>query len=298
MPLNPVFYQQTNINMDLKRNKNSITFGHIIAGYANPTVRTLMNNSIIHGDFASVPETGCLFLKSLQTAVKKYVQDNDVYKSLRDFYSRVVGNDVSCLNYNDKRVLARVKAIKILMGNSFSPKTYTDIGCGNAKITEGIAKAFNIPKDKANGLDVFLYPAKDVDVSVRKFDGVNIPLEKKSQDLVSLFTVFHHVENPSNLLTNIREALSPKGKLVIREFNAKSPEENRFNLIMDEMLYKVYNDYPDVPISENYIEKKQLETKLGKFGFKCDKVMDDTTSDTKVSKNPYQPFYAVFSKSS
>ncbi len=233
---------------------------------------------------------------NLLTIVKIYSQDNDVYKSLRDFFVKTVGDNVSSINDDNKRVAARVKSIKALMGSSFTPKTYTDVGCGNAKITEGIAKFFNIPKDKANGLDVFLYPAKDVEVSVKNFDGVNLPLEKQSQDLISLFTVFHHIEKPSTLLTNIREALSSKGKLVIREFNAKSSEEKRFNLIMDEMLYKVYNDYPNVPISEHYIEKEQLKIMLTKLGFKCDKIMNDTMSDTKISKNPYQPFYAVFSK--
>ena len=178
----------------------------------------------------------------------------------------------------------------------FQPSTYSDIGCGNAKITEGVAKAFDIGKTEANGLDVFLYPSNDLNVTVNKYDGNNLPLEKCSQDLVSLFTVFHHIESPEKLLKNIKEVLTPKGKLIIREFNANTSEEKRFNLIMDEMLYKVYNDYPEVPINDRYVSKDDLMAKIEKAGFKCEKIIDDTTSDTKTSKNPYKPFYAIFSK--
>ena len=275
---------------------NNVSFGHIIAGYADPTVRSLINNSIIHGDFASQQTVGKLFLKKIQKSVNRYVQDNDVYKSLRDYYTETVGSSVACLNDDRKRVAARVDALKTLIAGEFRPSTYSDIGCGNAKITEGVAKAFNIGKNDANGLDVFLYPENNLDVTTKIYDGTNLPLEKCSQDLMSMFTVFHHIQNPTNLLKNINEALSSEGKFIVREFNAKTPEEKRFNLIMDEMLYKVYDDYPEVPINDKYVSKADLKSKIEKLGFKCEKIMDDTTSDTKVSKNPYSPFYAVFSK--
>ena len=275
------------------KNNKEVHFGHIIESYQNPGIKTLIKDSI-SWRFAQAPDNGIKFINTLQGAIKKYSKNDDVYKSLRDFYLKIF-EDNSLIREN-RKIINRAKALKSVMGNNFKPQSYLDVGCGNAKITNGLVDAFNIDKKNALGIDIFLYPADNIDFAVKQYDGVNLPVGKNSQDFISLFTVLHHVDNPTQLLKNIKGALSPKGKLVIRDFDAITPEDKRFNLVMDEMLFKVYDDYPEVPIHERYMKKSEMVSMLQGCGLRCEKIVDDTSSDTLKSKNPYNPFYAVFSK--
>lgn len=290
--IQPILSFSDNKN-NLKTNRN-VSFKNIREGHMNKKVRNLMTQSIVFGDFAKDKMAGQSFVKEIDKAVNKYSNNDDVYKYLRGYFVKNVGEDVSVLNDENKRIATRISGVHMAL-SSFLPTKYTDIGCGNGKITEGIAKSYAIKKNDTNGFDVFLYPDKDIDITLKKYDGVNIPLKNNSQDCVSFFTVFHHIKNPKSLFENIKNILTKDGKLLIREFNAESLDDKNFNLVMDEMLYKVYNDYSQVPISKSYVGKVELKSILSKFGFKCEKIIDDTGSDTLISKNPYKPFYAVFS---
>ena len=91
-----------------------------------------------------------------------------------------------------------------------------DVGCGNGQFGEAIAKRFNAD---VRGVDVVDYA--NADIPIEFYDGVHLPFEDNSFDVIVMAMMLHHVEHQEELLN---EAIRCSRKcLVIYEDTYFSP---------------------------------------------------------------------------
>ncbi|OGI17261.1 MAG: hypothetical protein A2287_07025 [Candidatus Melainabacteria bacterium RIFOXYA12_FULL_32_12] len=236
--------------------KNDISFlgniqRSIKEAWKDSIVREMIEKSVMCGNFKECPEFGKAFLERIDALCSSKLSNDEIYKELSKFFEKIRPQiDNSFATDDEKRFQRRVGQVKDILGNK-KVEIFTDVGCGDGEITSAIGSALKLKKDKVTGLEVYIRPDKTYPFTIKQFDGVKIPLPDNSQDLVTLFTVLHHAENPDGLLKEIRRILSPNGKLIVREFDAKNDSEKLFNVVMDEMLYKVYTSYDGVPVRED-----------------------------------------------
>ncbi|MGH7246141.1 MAG: class I SAM-dependent methyltransferase [Candidatus Levyibacteriota bacterium] len=100
----------------------------------------------------------------------------------------------------------------------FTPRKILDVGCASGWFLSNIAKKY--PKAKCFGIDIYkeavLYGKKRYPkMSFRQADGHRIPFANNSFDLVICTEVLEHVENPNQMLLEIKRVLSEKGVAII-----------------------------------------------------------------------------------
>ncbi len=71
-----------------------------------------------------------------------------------------------------------------------------DVGCGNGQFGEEIAKRFNAD---VRGVDVVDYA--NADIPIEFYDGVHLPFEDNSFDVIVMAMMLHHVEHQEELLS-------------------------------------------------------------------------------------------------
>ena len=69
-----------------------------------------------------------------------------------------------------------------------------DVGCGNGKFGEAIAKAY---KADVRGVDVVNYANSDIKIDI--YDGVSLPFKDNSFDVIVMCMMLHHVEHQEDL---------------------------------------------------------------------------------------------------
>ena len=106
-------------------------------------------------------------------------------------------------------VKAHVKA-------GFLPKTIIDVGCGlggsRRQLLSVIKGATWLGIDIEDSPEVNARPEMREDM--RSYDGVNLPVETSSVDLVYSHQVFEHVRYPEQLLKDISRVLAPGGLFI------------------------------------------------------------------------------------
>ena len=88
-----------------------------------------------------------------------------------------------------------------------------DVGCGDARISEGIARLR--PDVEVHGLDVWQRPETAIPVTV--FDGVHIPHPDASFDALVFVDVLHHTRDPAVLLREAKRVA--RRCIVIKDHN-------------------------------------------------------------------------------
>lgn len=83
-----------------------------------------------------------------------------------------------------------------------------DVGCGDGQIAAFVAR--DDAGTSVSGIDVMLRP--QCHIPVAQFDGITIPYETSSFDVVMFVDVLHHAEDPLRLL---QEAVRVTRKLVL-----------------------------------------------------------------------------------
>lgn len=74
--------------------------------------------------------------------------------------------------------------------------TVVDVGCGDGLIGSLVHE--HRPDLEVSGIDIAVRPGTHI--PVQAFDGLSIPLEDRSADVVMLVDVLHHAEEPMRLL--------------------------------------------------------------------------------------------------
>jgi len=86
-----------------------------------------------------------------------------------------------------------------------------DVGCGDGRLAQALCR--QRPDIRLVGLDVFARPEGCVPVQV--FDGLHIPMDARTFDLVMFVDVLHHSDRPASLLAEA--ARVSKGSVLIKD---------------------------------------------------------------------------------
>jgi len=171
-------------------------------------------------------------------------------------------------NKTQQRNSERVRHIIKIFKPSRKVTTFLDIGCGNAEITQEIAKTFKI--DEVYGADIFdekdfKAPKSTIVVNYKQVINNKINLPDHSVDFITCNMSIHHFEDFKQMMSEICRILKPKGWLFFREHDV--PLEN---LELKDQLNKMHEEYPDHPGGNiNYWPRETLkEVLVNEYRFK------------------------------
>ncbi|WP_321391135.1 class I SAM-dependent methyltransferase [Emcibacter sp.] len=100
-------------------------------------------------------------------------------------------------------------------------ETVLDVGCGNGRFGENIARKFNAC---VTGIDVVDYA--DAGIPIKFYDGYTIPFDDNSFDVIIMAFMLHHVKHQDVIF---KEALRcSKSKIIIYEDTYFSPWQHLF----------------------------------------------------------------------
>lgn len=97
-----------------------------------------------------------------------------------------------------------------------APRRILDLGCGTGSSIDFFQRVF--PASEWVGVDIEVSP--EVSQRTRQdgtfvtFDGINIPFDEASFDLVFSNQSFEHVRHPEGLLKEVQRVLSPTGRFI------------------------------------------------------------------------------------
>jgi 2-polyprenyl-3-methyl-5-hydroxy-6-metoxy-1,4-benzoquinol methylase len=147
------------------------------------------------------------------------------------YYSYDMSQKLPWFILKGKEILDRLKLGSIL-NHAQHIKSYLDIGCGDGRYLRTVEASKNISKENLYGLEL-----DDHVVSELKKQGYqafcerieNAPsLDQKKFDLITMFHVIEHVEDPLVVIRNIKNLLNSKGILVIETPNINSLDAKIF----------------------------------------------------------------------
>jgi SAM-dependent methyltransferase len=102
-----------------------------------------------------------------------------------------------------------------------------DVGCGDGQVGALIQQ--HRPDVRVRGIDIAARP--ETHIPVQEFDGVTIPLEDDSVDVVMSVDVLHHAEQPSRLLAEMDRVAARA--LVIKDVTPVGPFSDATLRFMD-----------------------------------------------------------------
>jgi SAM-dependent methyltransferase len=122
-----------------------------------------------------------------------------------------------------------------------------DIGTGDGQIAAALAA--NRPDVSIEGLDVLVRP--NTAIPVARFDGRTIPHATGSVDVVTLFDVLHHADDPAALLAEASRVT--RGCVIIKDHVAAGRLSRAILTLMDE----VGNRRHGVALPHHYLTASQ-----------------------------------------
>ena len=130
-----------------------------------------------------------------------------------------------------KYQLDRRKFKSIFKLLAIRPESYLDIGCGTGRYLK-CASELGLQKEKIFGIDISDKPLKELrdqgfQTECSRAENYNIELENKF-DLITMFHVIEHLENPKETIELIEKWLNPGGLLVIETPNIDSLDAKIF----------------------------------------------------------------------
>lgn len=211
------------------------------------------------------------------------------FKTLKQAHPKQI--EEAFKTYSQNRFVDRANLIKqILDDNGIRlPRNsnYLDIGAGDGKLTRAVATKLGIVN--ATGIDVFDANSSVQGVTLKKFDGVNIPLASNSQDFISMISILHHADKPKELLAETRRVLKPNGALFVRDFNNVDRKDFLLSETVDYISYRLYSGDNTVPIHAKYLPFTEWINMFKDAGFKVKKTYQRDNETLK-------PFMAILKK--
>ena len=256
-------------------------------------------------------------INKVDLLVKDNKKDEEIYKILKNLFHEKIKKSreyiLKCKNdHFDGRAQSRIEDISTFISNQ-SINRYLDIGCGDGSITSMIGsylRKYCNENIEINGIDV--YDRRKYDFPHLKFklyNGIQIPYEDRSFDMITVFMVLHHIDDIYAFLNEILRVLRKGGILIIREHDVDSIQMKYIIDIQHELYNKVWNkkDNDDMPVT-NYKSKDDWDFLIEDIGLK--KISDNGESNSFIVDfydrkkhvniptivNPYQVFYSKYVK--
>lgn len=183
-------------------------------------------------------------------------------------------------------------------------KTYLDIGCNNGQITISFGNRLGLNSSNIYGIDVETFSQQKIvplsGFMYMNYDGLNIPFDSNSFDLVSCFMVLHHVEQLDKLLNEINRIIKPGGYFLIKEHNVFSECIN-WLVYIEHMMYDVleygikYEQFVKTYFQYTY-DKNSLAKKIENHGFRLIEISSSKFIRQHHKNNPTKNYYALYQK--
>lgn len=135
-----------------------------------------------------------------------------------------------------------------------------DVGCGDGQIAATILK--QRPDITIDGVDVLVRPASAI--SIKAFDGTNIPYNDNSVDVTMFVDVLHHTSDPAILLSEAVR-VSKRGVLLKDHLC-----ENQLDNITLTFMDWAGNARHGVALPYNYWKRSQWENAFSKLNLKLE----------------------------
>ena len=218
--------------------ENNDRLGDALVNTAKSGVDQHLNDSLIYGNLFRVLHAKAIALEK-EGGIKPETGDN----KHMDYSSSA------------NRAGKRVSGLTSILPSFFIPKSLLDIGCAEGSITGSLAQKYKIGPDKAQGVDIAGigddgYSAgreSDKRMTFQVYDGINLPFDDNSFDLIVAVMSFHHVEHIDELLTEVFRVLAPGGYLVIREHDCEDNERAVVIDIVHGLYSLVWRNPPEWP---------------------------------------------------
>lgn len=259
-------------------------------GWNTPSVRTLLRKLILDGIFRYDPPLGEAVLARIDAGVAGLQPSAELYDDLHAFlkspehaaaFQKLFQGDEAA------RIERRVGQLVKLLPIGWRPGSFVDVGCGNALVTAGLARHWNLPREHVVGVEVFDRSLARAAVTLLPFADHHLPLGDASQDLALLIMVLHHHVDQIGLLRDIARVLKPGGRLVVRETDAFRVDLRLFNQVMEMMYYRVFNQLPGIPNPVLHRSAAEWEFDFAQVGFVVEKL------ERPEPDNPFTPVHYV-----
>ena len=226
------------------------------------------------------------FTPIFQKLILKSKTENSFYEELSDAVHNFISRG-DFIRSNDRKNCYAERTMAMLAEQKFPQNAvYVDIGCGNGVVTKSISDSLNIEAGNVYGLEVF-EPGIIDGLNVVKYNGHDIPEFVPNSDLVTLYTVLHHMENEeqaSNLLKSVYDKMNDGGCLLIREHEANSEQDKAFWKIVHDVNTKIMKrTSSDLNNGTLYKSSDYWVRELQNLGFKFVKKWYDLSYDEQKS---------------
>jgi ubiquinone/menaquinone biosynthesis C-methylase UbiE len=265
-------------------------------------------------------EAGKKIFKLLQEDIKNGLDDEEIYNNLHVNMNRFFYDIFGAPNIlTEGRANSRVDDIKKIF-NSIDElpmiENYIDFGCGEAHITEAVAR--EISAKHVVGMDI-KPPKIPVTFNFVQLnpDNTTLPAENNSNQLITCFMVLHHLKNQEEYIKEFSRVLRTGGILFIREHDIQGDTDHDGKLFID-MIHGFYEvvwaktgeqENPDYVKNyfANYKNRANWTSIIESNGFKrisnpkIDEFYNSADirreyADGKRIKNPFYHYYAVYIK--
>lgn len=256
----------------------------------NEASRFAMKQVLHEGMFVHAPWVARELSSILDSAARCQYSETEIITRLRDcIQQETVANEVLSLCQADEqdRISRRVAQLTELLP---VPQGFIDIGCGTGGITSALGKAWQLPRERVVGMDVYDRLEADARCSYYPMHDLETLSERKTLDTVLLLMVLHHEAEPEKLLTSIYDALPAEGTLCIRDHDVTDPDTRLFLEAFDRFYFSVLNGLEGVPQPANYKSASAWISLAEAAGFTLE------TIDYPEPDSPMQPVHLAFKK--
>lgn len=106
---------------------------------------------------------------------------------------------------------------------------YLDVGSAEGDITAAVVAHLHLPRERAIAVDVIdATSATHLAYRFLRIDGVHIPVEPQTVDLITMFMSAHHFEHADTLFTDVARVALPGARLVMREHSLADAESSTY----------------------------------------------------------------------
>lgn len=201
----------------------------------------------------------------------------------------------------ERRSDLRTGDIELLLPADVKVEAVLDLGCGDGSILATLQKKYNVPKDRAYGVDAVELTGDLPFTYLTPGDMATLP--DKSVDLVVAAMSLHHIDKLEDTLAQVYRILSPNGRFVVREHDVAKDDGSTtlFLSIVHAMYALVLTDPQEDPVFYDtfyagFFQKSELVTTMARLGMK--EALPPTKQVMQLAR-PYGPqrvYYTVFSK--
>jgi len=260
--------------------------------WAAPAVRDRLGRVFLDGIFRANRGLGRAFIETIDQLCTTHQYDDQLYPTLhrllnqpaKDPFGHTFGSD------EDARIRRRVEQLIAFINPVQMPQYFVDIGCGDGRVTAGLARHWHLSPSQAIGVDVFNRVVEPSAITyVPVIDG-RFQLPYTCANLAIMLMVLHHETDPEKTLRETHRILRPNACLMIRDTDADTDELKLFNHVMEDFYYQVFRDLPGVPNPARHESAAHWERLFAKTGFTIIK------TERPEPGNPFTPVHWLLHK--